>query len=179
MRAMTMRFRLWQIMAIVAMLAVLFAALGVIFTIAVLLIAGAMLGPVAAARPGRRLEAAAWAASLYPLLLFVFLYATWFAAWAVLGHQPRRDRDNPRLLGPIVLVPYVSMRLTAITAPYGLCISYPLLIAHIARRIGRDRIGRCKAGGLGLLPALVWLAMWCLAAFRPTDLYLILGWLGY
>ncbi len=178
MRAPTLRFRLWQIMAIAAVLAPLFAALAfdAITTIAVLLIAGAMLGPVGAVRPGRRLGAAAWSASLYPLLPFVFLYATWLTAWIVLGHRPRSSLDDPKSISPIVLFPYASTFFAAMSAPFGLCVSYPLMIAHIVRRIRRDRIGPEKVAALGLLPVLVWLAMWALAFLPPDGLREIMVW---
>lgn len=176
MRPATVRFRLWQIMVAIAGLAGLFAYFGVIGTVAVLLIAGMFLVPVVLARPGCRLGAAAWAASFYPLSPIVFLYATWFTAWIVLGHRPRSSLDDPKYISPIVLIPYIATYFSLISAPFGLYVSYPLMIAHIARSIWRDRIFPWKAAALALAPVLVWLAFLALLDLKAFGIREIGEW---
>src|SRR5438045_839474 len=101
------KYKLWHIMMAVAVLAGLFAVCGVIDGIGVLIAISAVLLPVVMASPARRLDVAAWVASLYPVLLLSFLYTTWLTAWYILGHRPS-SLDNPKHIGLIVYVPFVS-----------------------------------------------------------------------
>src|SRR5262249_48228957 len=133
MRPSKARYRLWQIMLAVAVLAGLFVALGVTFTIALVIVAGVVSFPILRAWPGQRLRAAAWVASLYPLLLLFLLYATWFTAWAVLGHRPRSSLDDPKFISPLVEVPYLSTFLLGLGVPFSLPLSMLLMLFHIAQ----------------------------------------------
>ena len=66
MRASKARYRLWQVMLAVAILAGLFAVFGVIGSISVAVVLGVIFLPILLAGPGRRLRAAAWVGSIYP-----------------------------------------------------------------------------------------------------------------
>ena len=40
------------------------------------------------------------------MVVLFYLYATWAAAWCVLGHCPRPSLDDPKYISPVVEVPY-------------------------------------------------------------------------
>ena len=44
----------------------------------------------------------------YPIGLLVSLYLTWFTAWAVLGHMPRPNLDDPKYISSLVDIPYAA-----------------------------------------------------------------------
>jgi hypothetical protein len=127
------KYKLWHIMLAIAAIAGLFAKYGVILTFGVLLAASACLLPICLARPGRRLRAAAWVCSLYPLFIIGSLYATWLAAWCVLGHQPRVSLDDPKYISPIVDVPFALTWAFVFGTPLVLFVSVPIVFAHDLR----------------------------------------------
>jgi hypothetical protein len=88
-----------------------------------------------------------------------FLYATWFTAWAVLGHRPRSSLDDPKFISPLVEVPYLATFLLGLTAPLSLPLSMLLILFHIAQgnQWRSDLPGRRAA--LILVPILVWLSV--------------------
>jgi hypothetical protein len=96
------RYRLWQIMLAIAVLAGLFAALGVIGAVGIVVVSCVVFLPILLAAPGRRLRAAVWITSIYPYLILSSFYATWLAAWCALGHRPRVSLDDPKYIGPVV-----------------------------------------------------------------------------
>ena len=136
MRRSKTRYQLWQIMLAIAVLAGLFAGFGVTGGLAIAILSGVIVFPIRLAGQGSRLRAAAWVASLYPLLLLASLYGTWFTAWVVLGHRPRSSLDDPKFISPVVEVPYGCTFLSLITMPFSLFVSIPLMTA--ARRPGHQ-----------------------------------------
>jgi hypothetical protein len=97
-------------MIAVAIIAVLFAWLDIWDVVALVgigLLGLVVIIPAVIASPGRRLVAASWASSIQPAVVVFYLYATWAAAWCVLGHRPRPSLDDPKFISPIVAVPYV------------------------------------------------------------------------
>ena len=62
----------------------------------------------ASTRWGGMLARVAAALCLYPLILVASLYATWFMAWAELGHRPVPSLDDPKSISRVVDVPYFA-----------------------------------------------------------------------
>ncbi len=176
MRTSKARYQLWQIMMAIAVIAGLFAAFGVTGAAAVVIVVGAIVLPIVLAGPGRRLRAAAWASSLYPLLLPVSLDATWFTAWLVLGHRPRSSLDDPKFISPLVEVPYASTYLCLMSMPLSLVVSIPLMLAHVGRSIWRERILPGKAAALFLTPVLVWLSVFAILDLGLFGVRYIIEW---
>ena len=102
-----LRFTIGRLMVAVAVIAVLLAWLDVRAAFALVGLGLVVIIPAAIASPGRRLEAASWASSLQPAVVLFYLYATWAAAWCMLGHCPRPSLDDPESISPVVDVPYV------------------------------------------------------------------------
>jgi hypothetical protein len=100
------RFTIGRLMVAVAVIAVLLAWLDIEAGVALVGFGLVVIIPAAVASPGHRLEAASWASSLQPAVVLFYLYATWATAWCVLGHRPRPSLDDPKLISPIVDVPY-------------------------------------------------------------------------
>ncbi|MGC8641576.1 MAG: hypothetical protein ACP5XB_17050 [Isosphaeraceae bacterium] len=151
-------YRIWQIMLAVGVCAGLFAVFGVTGSIAVLLVVSILVLPVIRARPGRRLCAMAWVASLYPVCLIGSLSATWFTAWGFLGHRPRLNLDDPKYINPVVLIPHDMTFLLLLGSPAALLGGIVLAPACAIRILRRE--GKCWRRAIAhvLLPLLVWTA---------------------
>jgi hypothetical protein len=100
-----LQFRFFWLMIAVAIVAVLLAWLNPASVVALVGMAVVFTVPVAMAQAGRRIRAAAWVLSLYPLMVPVCLYTTWLTAWCVLGHRPRLWLDDPKYINPLIDVP--------------------------------------------------------------------------
>lgn len=170
------QFRLWQVMLAIAVLAGLFALVGVRAAVAILTVALLVVFPVVHAAPRRKLVTAAWVASLYPMLLLGSLYATWFTAWMVLGHRPRFSLDDPKFISPIVSVLHdVTVILTM-----GLTFAFlSTLVLSAACIPPRSRLGGTLPRSIAahvLVPLLSWLAFsavvgWGLLGFRSIAVW--------
>src|SRR5436305_6150411 len=101
-----LQFRLSWLMLAVAIVALLLALLDPASAVAVGVLAAIFTFPVSMAQPKRRIMVAAWALSLYPVMVPVCLYTTWLTAWCVLGHRPRCCLDDPKYIDPLVDVPF-------------------------------------------------------------------------
>lgn len=146
-------------MTAIAILAVLFGAFGVAGAWPMAVVLGAIVLPVVLAGPGRRLRAAAWVGALYPLSLPASLYATWFTAWLVLGHRPRRGLDDPYGLGPVVQFPAALTFWFGFSLPLSLFISIAPMMAYIAVGTEQKTLSRWRASALVLVPVAVWLSV--------------------
>jgi len=98
----------------VAIIAVLFASLGIPAGIALAGLGLIVLMPALIATPGHRLEAASWASSLQPAIIVFYLYATWITAWCMLGHRPRPNFDDPKSISSTVDVLYIMFEFSII-----------------------------------------------------------------
>ena len=125
---------LWKVMVSNAALAGAFAVFGVTSAAAMLALITALVLPVLWASPGRRLWVAAWVCCLYPLLILCSLYATWFTAWAVLGHRPRSSMNDPKSISPIVRVPFDTTAFLIMGSPLALVSCIPLMLAGVVQR---------------------------------------------
>jgi hypothetical protein len=164
MRPSKTRYQLWQTMLAIAVLAVLFAAFGVTLGTAIGIVIGVIGLPILLAPAGRRLRAAAWVCSIYPLLVLASLYATWLTAWCVLGHPPRTYRDDPGSIGPAVDVLRISTFLFIGGLWSSLPLGIPIWLGLLGRFVSQERIGPWMKADRMLSPLVVW----------PTSL-LILG----
>jgi hypothetical protein len=160
--------RLWHIMLAIAVIAGLFAAFGVIGTIAILMVGSVLVGPVILARPGYKFPAFAWVATLYPLLLVASIYATWFTAWIVLGHQPRMSLDDPKFISPIGDVPLTATYLLMLGAPGAFVLCVLIALAFVAQGVGRDGVHPAKACARLLAPVVSWVSPFLLSS---SDLF--------
>jgi hypothetical protein len=149
-------------MLAVAILAGLFAVFGVIGSISVAVVLGVIFLPILLAGPGRRLRAAAWVGSIYPLFLPCSLYATWFTAWLVLGHRPRSSLDDPKFISPLVDIPYAFTFLFGMSMPFSLFVSISLMLAYVAQGIERKRMSPWRGAALMFVPVATWLSVWAI-----------------
>lgn len=101
-----MQFRIGGFMVAVAIMACLLAWFEVVAVIAMSGLVLVVVVPTLLASPRRRIEVAIWASCLQPVVVLLYLYATWITAWCVLGYRPRPSLDDPKFISPIVDVPY-------------------------------------------------------------------------
>ena len=163
------RYKLWQIMLATAAFAGLMAVLGAIGAIALLILISTLVLPVFVAKPGHRLRAAAWVSSLYPLLILASLYATWFTAWAVLGHSPRMSLDDPKFISPIVDVPLTTTYPLMLGLAFAMVLCLVLVMAFVGQSVDRDRARLGKAAIQLLIPVLLWLSPWIVSWSNIFD----------
>jgi hypothetical protein len=90
---------------------------------------------------------------LYPLILVGALYATWFTAWAILGHRPVPSLDDPRSISRAVDVPYFVFfpLLLGMFPALGLHVAVVivLMVADLRKR-------RARGAALALVAATLW-----------------------
>jgi hypothetical protein len=83
----------------------------------------------------RRVPAVYWWCVLwFPLVPFMLVGATWFAAWAQLGHRPRPHLDDPSSIS-ILVTALSRLSLLAITAFPALCFAGFVAAVCIPRRV--------------------------------------------
>jgi hypothetical protein len=174
MRTSKAKYRLWQIMLAIAVLAGLFAAFGVTFATTIVFMIGMISLPLLLAGPGRRVQAMVWISSTYPFLILTFLYATWLAAWCVLGHSPRPYWDDPDRLSPIVNgVGAVSLILLTVGTPLIWFLCAPLIIAGVYWNMAQWKTSPWKGALQVLAPACAWLSGYAILEWDP---YHVLTW---
>jgi hypothetical protein len=130
MRLASLRFTIGKLMVAVAVIAVLLAWLGLWAAIALVGLDLPVIIPATIASPGHRLKVASWASSLQPAVMLFYLYATWAAAWCVLGHRPRSSLDDPKSISPIVDVPYIMCAFSLMLGSM-LCAGSGLLLSAV------------------------------------------------
>jgi hypothetical protein len=136
--------------------------------------------PILLARPGGRTRAAAGAASFYPLFLLLWLYATWFTAWLVLGHRPRSSLDDPKSISALVDVPYAATALLLLGGPFLFLVWIPLMLVDTAQSIWRKEVrpGRGVARMViwMVAPLSVWLAFFVVIRWDLLGVRSIVEW---
>jgi hypothetical protein len=170
------KYKLWDLMLVIAALAGLFAKYGVIFTFGTGAAASICLLPICFARPGQRLRAAAWVCSLYPLFIIGSLYATWLAAWCVLGHQPRVSLDDPKYISPIVDVPFASTMVLIGGMPFVFFVGFPLFLDHNLRCFRSEGVHRSVMTARLLTPLLLWLSVPAILLLKLFGVAEIVEW---
>src|SRR5690606_1407602 len=75
-------------------------------------------------------------ACLYPILLLVMLYATWFAAWMALGHVPQSSLDDPKGIDGIE-IPYAITTVLLLGLIPALLVSAGCALGAFAIRVRR------------------------------------------
>jgi hypothetical protein len=168
--------KLWQIMLMIAVLAGLFAEFGVIVAAGILAAVSVASLPILLARPGRRLRAAAWVCSLYPLFILGSIYATWFTAWCVLGHQPRMSLDDPKHISPIVDIAFISTAVFMVGLPFALFLGVPLTLAHDVRCFRSEGLHPFRMTARLVIPPLVWLSVFAILWLRLLGVGHIAEW---
>jgi hypothetical protein len=189
MRLSKVSFKLWHIMVAVAIVAIPLAVFEVAqaFGIGVMLAISVVSLPIALAPPARRLGVAAWVASLYPMLVLVSLYATWFTAWLVLSHRPSPHLyiEDPRYISPVVDVPFAWTSALLLGFPnflplLGLPIA--LLICPAVAFIGvvvgaqRERVRPYNVISRTFIPPFAWLSLWVVLRYLPLDRDHVIDW---
>ena len=156
MRLPRVRFKIWWLMLAVAIVAVLLAWLDVVNVIALTGMALVFIVLVAIAPRGRRLEVACWVVSLQPVLVVVYLYATWVTAWCVLGHRPRPSLDHANYISPIVDVPYSMTQFSLLLLPISVGAGIVLASGTFAQRSGLRPLEILPWVWLSMIVALGW-----------------------
>ncbi len=173
---MEVRINLWHTAAAIAICACSFALIGPLESLGVVAVAVAVLGPIVlAARPGR-LRAAAFAFSVYPAMFFGSLYATWFAAWCVLGRPPRASVDDPKFISWLVLPPYVATRTLLLGFPLALLLCVLAGGAHLVLGFQPDRTRLLPLAAPLLLGIVLWLALALIVHWDLLDFGRKFGW---
>jgi hypothetical protein len=155
------QFRIWWLMAGVAVVAMLLAWVHVDAVVAMAGMLLVVILPALLAPATRRLEAAAWAASLQPPVPLVYLYATWVVAWCVLGHRPRVYLNDPKYLGEIVAI-LRCMFFVAFLPGSAICLGTGLVLTVVCSA------RRSVHWPLVVLP-LAWLAAFVLFRWDPLG----------
>jgi hypothetical protein len=102
------------------------------------------------------------------LLLVASIYATWFTAWIVLGHQPRMSLDDPKFISPIVDVPVAANFLLMLGVPGALVFCVLIVLPLVAERVARDGVHPVKACAQLLAPVVAWVSPFLLSS---SDLF--------
>jgi hypothetical protein len=169
-------YKLWQLMVAVAALAGLFAAFGVVGATGITLAISVVCRPILLARPGRKLRAAAWVFSFYPLLGLGSLYVSWLTAWCGLGHPPHWSPDDPKFISSIVEVLFDSTVAFTMGTPFALFLVGPIVVAHDVQSFRKNGLHPIRMTvGLGT-PVLVWLSVFAILWFRLFGVREIFEW---
>ncbi|WP_435007133.1 hypothetical protein P12x_004508 [Tundrisphaera lichenicola] len=151
------RWNIKRIMILVAILGVLFGVFGVAEGIGIGIALMILLGPPALARPDRRWEAFSWVAAALPTLLGLSLLATWWTAWAFLGHQPRLMLDDPKFISVWVDIPFSTTLVFIVASLPSALVCLSLAIFRALGSLDRDSKPAIRIGKALLHPAL-WIA---------------------
>jgi hypothetical protein len=153
----TVKFNLWHIMIVVAIVAGMLAAFDVAEAVGFLIPILVVSLPIVLASPARRLGVAAWIVTLYPSFFLACLYATWFTAWLVLGHRPRLIFDDPGHISPIVEVPFSSTAVLFLGLPFALFLGSFAVIVHLQLSLERGESGPIRDAARVIIPLASWL----------------------
>ena len=159
------QLRFWWLVVAVAIVALPLAWLDRADAVALFLMSLVALVPVAFARTGRRLEVAYWVAALHPLMVLVYLYATWFTAWSILGHRPRRSLDDPKYISPFVDVPYAMTLISFLAWPISVGAGFALVFGAFLNRARAYPLIILPLAGLAASMALMSDPLWVLDWF--------------
>jgi hypothetical protein len=154
-----LRVTLGQIMALVAILALMFTMLGVVGGTIAIVSLGLLAWPIKLAPSSRKVEAWAWVVSLYPGWIFLSLCSSWLTTLIVLGDLPPRTaylRPQPT---PLIAGAWVSSRFLLFFLPISFVVCAFLTVAAAKARSLSDR----ESKPTPFLP-LIWPALW-LAGF--------------
>jgi hypothetical protein len=155
-------------MLTIAVLAVLFAAFGMITAVAIFMVV--ILLPIPLAAPGCRLRTMVWVGSIYPFLILSSFYTSWLAAWCALGHAPRAYFDDPDRLHPIVnAVRAVVLLLTVAGAPVIWFVYAPLILAIAYWNMAQRTIPVGKGVTQPFLPLFAWLSAYAIFQWDPVH----------
>ncbi len=154
--------RIWHLCAAIAAIAVLMSVdprrLPLASKISLLVLGGTATAISYCARVPW-LRAAVWVCAAYPILPPIAVVATWFAAWAHLGHVPRANFDDPGSLGTLVEIcrsaAFLSLSITAAMSALCLCFVGLNVIVSLLRKNPYTRENMWMV----LIPMLSWSAL--------------------
>jgi hypothetical protein len=178
MRTTNTKFEIWHIMLAIAALAGLFAGFGVKGSAGTLAALSVAILPILLAPRGHKLLAATWVCSLYPLLYLGSLYATWFSAWSVLGHQPQMSLDDPTNISTFVDIAYISTMVLMLGTPAALILCFPLVLAHGVRNFRSTRLPTLKLAARLVIALMVWSWAFAIVSLPLFGARYILEWYG-
>jgi hypothetical protein len=176
MRLVSPKYKIWQIMLATAIVACLFAAFRMARAPEISAAIFAVTLPIVLACRGRKIRAAAWVCSLYPLYILGSFYAVWLTAWCVLGHRPLVGLDDPDHISRLVQVPIKLNEAFIMGLPVALVLVVPLVLIHDVRSFRSEGVHPNKTVARWVIPALVWLGVLCIAWFRLFGVAEILDW---
>ena len=169
MRPSRARYQLWHVMLAIAVLAGLFAVFGVTSAFAMVVVIGVIFLPILLAPSGRRLEAAVWVSSVYPVLIVSSFYAPWLTAWCVLGRRPRAFTDDTGYLGPIVDGVRTAATYFLMGAPVIWFVCAPVTLAVVYWNMAQRRTPPWKGAAQLLIPVCAWLSIYAISRWDPCD----------
>lgn len=101
-------------------------------------------------------------AFLYPVLLLVAFYGTWFSAWFVLGHPPRASLDDPKeTLGAI----YLASGIIILLEPLGVFAA----VISMARRFVYSSYSKRSGIIFAVLNVMLWVGVLLLLRSDPNG----------
>ncbi len=106
----------------------------------------------------------------YPFSLVMGFYATWLAAWMVLGHPPRPSIDDPMQISGWVDVPYVVTEILLVGFPIAVIGGVAATFRHARVR----HLSRPASLGWALLLAEIWCGVILVFRFDPMH---VVNWL--
>ncbi|MHC5539474.1 hypothetical protein ACYOEI_14750 [Singulisphaera rosea] len=167
------RLTLAQIMWIVAVVALAFAAAPASLAIAFSLVLLVSVGIAVYSRtPWSRI--AVWVFSCFPLLLLITIYTTWGAAWYALGHPPRFSLDDPKSIGTLVDTPYMITGFLFVGFLPALVVTAAITAIEFLRNFHGDHDNRERLIARVALPMFSWPLVY---VWLMTDPGGVLNWL--
>ena len=105
----------------------------------------------------------------YPVLMLASLYATWFVAWAVLGHQPRPSLDDPKYISTLVDIPYVFTMILIIAMPGAMVLAVGMTPLHLRKSGSSTNSVAVKTTLALLILAALWAATIAVCRLDPWN----------
>ena len=176
MRLFSPKYNIWHVMLATAVVACLYAVsrfslapeIGAALTITLL--------PIVLAGRGRRLRAAAWVCSLYPLWVLGSFYAIWLSAWCILGHRPRIGLDDPDRLSAIVTIAIKLNEAFLLGLPIAFLLVAPLVFIHDVQSFRTEGLHPNKTVARLLIPPIVWSAVFGIFWLQLFGVRQIMHW---
>ncbi len=165
------RWNLGQMMIGIAGLSLMFTMLGIVGGGLATFFLVLLLGPLKVAPGTPRLEAWAWSAALFPLLVLLAIGSTWLAARLALGHDPTQLDFQKSYGSPLISGAKVFTSFLAFLMPVSFVLCAFLHVAAAKRRTWTEPRPTPVQNGLKSLPGpSLWLGVFAFLCWDPFDL---------